>query len=498
LKANLLKRFLYSPFHHRSRSDDFIQSALQQNEYVNNILIEELSDKGHGVAYLNSNKIIIPNTIPGDIVNIRILFLKSTHIYGELIHIVKKSKGRIESLCPISNECGGCQLQHFNYTYELQYKRNLIQQSFSSYNLLNNIHIPKVISAPFIRHYRNKIQFCIQKSYQNEIKIGLYEINSHHTIDTLSCDIAHDNINEILQHFRLFLSLYPIDIYNESTHHGSLRHIVIRTGFETDEIMIGLVSYTKTIPYEKEFINYFKTNEKIKSLLYNYNPFHTDVVLSNETRVLYGRDYIYDTIANVRVKISLYSFTQSNPIQTKVLYETILAYGEFSRNDTVFDLYCGVGTIGLFLASTVKNVIGVEDCYEAVIDANMNKELNKIENIKFLYGKAEEIMMHYDPTTIQQSIVIVDPPRKGCDKKLIQTILQNKVKRIVYVSCNTKTLARDLNMFLQSGHYRVKRVCPVDMFPNTFHVEVVVCLEYFDKNNARTISYDKLMVEAEI
>ena len=455
--------------------------------------ISSLSNKAEGLAYipdLTTTPFSIPHTLPGEDVTFKVTKISPTTIDCELISINKNSTDRVVPMCSISSECGGCQLQHSNYTAQLKYKHNNIQTSLYKYKPLQSVVINEVLPSLSTSHYRNKAQFAIQRDtinryphQPNSIRIGLYKKQSHDVCYTIYCDIQHTFVNIILNILNRFFGLWPdaVPVYDETTGLGALRHVVIRVGFESNEIMVCFVSAKPLSTIQlalQPLVTQLSELTQVKSILYHHNSDPSDNVLSytgtTADTILYGTDVIHDTIATLKVKISLYSFTQSNPIQAYTLYTTVLQLAELIGDECIYDLYSGIGMIGLFLSRHVHRVIGIEDIPSAVDDARYNQQLNHITNTEFICDKAEGRL----PTLphIPNEVAIVNPPRKGCHPSLLKEISARGIKKVIYVSCNPDTLSRDLAVLVGYG-YKVGKVQPVDMFPQTVHVETVVVLE---------------------
>ena len=381
----------------------------------------------------------------------------------------------MEPACGIYKQCGGCQVQHLSYEGQLQMKHDTVVNQLKRIGHIENINVLPTIGMENPNRYRNKTQ--VPFGYENgEVVAGFYQKRSHEITNMKSCLIQTDISDQIVDTMRELCRDLNIDPYNESLNLGVLRHVIVRVGFKTDEIMVTLVTRTKTIPHVENVIETLVNKyPQIKSIAQNINPKVTNVIFGDETKILYGEPYIYDEMNGIRFAISPRSFYQVNPVQTETLYSKAVEFAGLTGNEVVFDAYCGIGTITLFLAQHAKEVYGVEIIPEAIEDAKMNAKLNNFNNAQFAVGKSEDIIPMWIENGIIPDVIVVDPPRKGCDKTLLDTMLEAKPKRIVYVSCDSSTLARDLKILIDGG-YNLEVVQPVDMFPQTAHVECVAKL----------------------
>ncbi|WAA09175.1 23S rRNA (uracil(1939)-C(5))-methyltransferase RlmD [Fervidibacillus albus] len=447
---------------------------VKKNDYVD-IHFEDYTHDGMGVGKIDGYPIFVEKALVGEHAKIKIVKVKKSYGYGKLIELYKKSPFRREIPKEEEHKYGGCQIQHMTYEGQLKFKENYVRQVLKKIGKLEDVHIRPIIGMDNPEHYRNKAQMPVGDK-NGKLITGFYRPRSHEIVDTDESIIHLQKINEAVKVVKEVASTLGIPAYDEKAHKGVLRHIYARYGRETGELMVVLVTRTEQIPKKKQLVTELTRRlPQLKSLIQNMNPKRTNVILGEKTKVLWGRENIYDYIGNVKFAISAKSFFQVNPVQTKVLYEKALEYANLSGKETVIDAYCGIGTISLFLAQKAKNVYGVEVVGDAIEDARRNAELNEMTNVEFAVGKAEEVIPKWAEEGIQADVIVVDPPRKGCDEKLIQTMLEMKPARIVYVSCNPSTLARDLHM-LESGGYRTIEVQPVDMFPYTSHVECCALL----------------------
>lgn len=447
--------------------------VIKNKEYE--IYINKLGDKGEGIGTVNNFPIFVENVLLEEVVVVKILKIKKTHAYGKLISIQKESKERVIPKCKTYSYCGGCTTQHMSYTEQLKFKTNKVISELKRSTDISNTEIRTTIGMDNPLYYRNKGQFPI-KNINNEPCIGFYRARSHDLIPIEECIIQHESHKEILSTIKDYINTKNITSYDEVTNKGLLRHILIRVALSTNEIMICFVINGDTLPHKEYLISNLSTIKNIKSILLNINKNKANTILGNKIKVLKGGNFITDIINNIKYKISINSFYQINPVQTKVLYDTVIKFGKFEKSDLVIDAYCGIGTISLYIAEHVKKVIGIEIIDTAIQDANENSKLNNIKNTEFLTGASEEIIPKIISQGFDANTIILNPPRKGCDMKLIDTIIKNKLSKIIYVSCNPTTLARDVKILCNNG-YKLLKVQPVDCFPMTWHVETIVLLQ---------------------
>ncbi|RBW70825.1 23S rRNA (uracil(1939)-C(5))-methyltransferase RlmD [Bacillus taeanensis] len=448
---------------------------VQKNDIVE-VEFQDLTHDGAGVAKVNGYTLFVPYGLPGEKAKVKVIGTKKGYGFGRLVEMIEESEARIEPLCPIYKQCGGCQLQHLSYEGQLQYKQNSVKEVLARIGGLENVRVHPVLGMNEPWRYRNKAQVPVGEG-GGGLVAGFYQQRSHRIIDMKECLIQASENDTVVQTVKEIAAKYGIRAYDEKSHRGTLRHIVAKYGQNTGDIMIVLITKQKDLPNRKNLIHDIKEQiPNVKSIVQNINPKRTNVIFGDETRVLWGSPYIYDTIGDIQFAISARSFYQVNPVQTKVLYDKALEYANLTGTENVIDAYCGIGTISLFLAQKAKSVYGVEIVPEAIEDAKRNAELNHIKNVEFAVGEAETIIPNWYEEGIKADVMVVDPPRKGCDEKLLQTMLDMKPKRVVYVSCNPATLARDLKV-LEEGGYKTQEVQPVDMFPHTTHVENVAVLK---------------------
>lgn len=444
---------------------------VQKNDYIE-VVFEDLTHDGAGVAKVDGYPLFVKNALPGEKAKIKVIKVNKGYGFGRLDEILEQSPYRVDAPCPIYKECGGCQLQHLSYEGQLLAKEKQVRDVLTRIGKLENVKVHPVLGMSEPWRYRNKAQVPVGER-EGGLIAGFYQQRSHEIIDMEACMIQQEKNDEVVQAVKRICTKYGVTAYNEQRHKGSLRHIMARHGQVTKEVMVVLVTRTPDLPNKEKIVKEIvEAVEGVKSIIQNVNSKKTNVILGDETRVLWGEEVIYDLIGNVKFAISSRSFYQVNPEQTKVLYDQALSYAELTGEETVIDAYCGIGTISLFLAQKAKKVYGVEIVPEAIADANRNADLNGIGNVEFAVGEAEVVIPNWYKEGIVADVLVVDPPRKGCDDALLQTIIEMKPKKVVYVSCNPATLARDLRV-LEDGGYRTVEVQPVDMFPHTTHCEAV-------------------------
>lgn len=455
------------------------QPPIQKNQ-IADVTFEDLTHDGAGVAKIDGFPIFVPNGLPGESAQIKVVKVNKGYGFGRLVEIYEQSPDRVEPPCLIYKQCGGCQLQHLKYDTQLTYKQKQVREALTRIGRLENVNVHPVLGMEEPWRYRNKAQVPVGE-IEGGLVAGFYQQRSHTIINMDECLIQAETNDQIVQGVRRIAEKFGITAYNEQTHRGILRHIVTRYGRKSQDVMVVLITRTEELPNKDKIIEEIrKTFPQVKSIIQNINNKRTNVIFGDQTKVLAGDEYLYDSIGDIKFAISARSFYQVNPEQTKVLYDKALEYAELSGEETVIDAYCGIGTISLFLAQKAKKVYGVEIVPEAIEDAKRNATLNGMDNVDFEVGKAEEIIPAWYKQGIQADVIVVDPPRKGCDIELLETIIAMKPKRVVYVSCNPGTLARDLRI-LEDGGYKTIEVQPVDMFPHTAHVECVVLMSRVEK-----------------
>ena len=442
---------------------------IQKNqEYIVEII--DNGYEGEGIAKIDNFTIFVPGAIKGEKIKILIVKVLSSHAFGKIIEIINESETRQDSNCLTYKRCGGCNLRHIKYEETLRMKRNAVQ-SLVNKTLKNKLKVEETVGMENPFHYRNKAQYPLGINKQGETVIGVFANRTHEVIPMEKCLIQNPQSEEIGKFILEFIKQNNISIYDEKTRKGLFRHIVIKIGIKTNQIMCVLVINGKSIPKESELIEKLLVKfPNIKTIVKNINMKNTNVILGQENINIYGDGYIEDKLGEYIFKISPLSFYQVNPIQAEKLYNLGVEMAQISKNDTVFDLYCGIGTISLFMAKYAKKVYGIEIVKEAVVAANENALLNGVDNTEFYAGDVEVVLDDLiNNKGVKADIVMFDPPRKGLDKNSINNILKIKPKKIVYISCNPATLVRDLAEF--EDLYDVQKIVPVDMFPWTGHVE---------------------------
>ena len=434
----------------------------------------DINNEGKGVVKFDSKIGFVDYLLPEEEAIIEVIYERKDYFLGKIKKIIKPSKDRIEPPCRHFFECGGCSLMHLSYDKQLKFKQKKVKDCLERIGGLKDIKVEETVPMDYPFNYRNKIQVPI-KSKNKEIVSGFYKEKSHDIVKIDKCYIEDKRASKILEDIRTLLKKYKIKPYDEDRHTGLVRHVLIRTSHKNDEIMVTLVLTEFLFPKLKDFIKDLRAlNKDIKTVTININPRKTNVILGQQDRIITGKGYIEDDILGVKFRISPKSFYQVNPIQVEKLYSIALNNAFLSKDDTFLDAYSGIGTIGLIASKNVKFVTGIEIEPSAVKDAINNQRENKIDNAEFYQGDAGEFILEQAKHGINYSVVCMDPPRKGSDEKFLKTILKTKPSKVIYISCDPATLARDLKYLSQD--YSINKVTPVDMFPHTFHVESVVSL----------------------
>lgn len=432
------------------------------------IEITGMTDDGSGVGRAEGIAVFVPYTIVGEIVRVIIIKVNKSFAIGKLLDIIKPSEHRTKSDCEYYYKCGGCQLRHMDYEAEIDFKYNKVKECISRIGGIN-IKVSPVVRADTRSRYRNKVQLPVSQK-----GIGFYRRNSHDVIDIDDCLLQNKYVADIVNAVKIWMDKFNIEPYNEKENIGILRHVYIRSG--ESGIMVALVSNTPDIPHTGDIVSMLRAlSFPITSVICNINSKNTNVILGKENIVLWGDRYIKDSIGDVEFKISPNSFYQVNSLQTQRLYETVRRMANMTGKEIFWDIYCGIGTIGQYISKDAKKIIGIEIVPQAVEDARQNAEMNKIINSEYYCGPAEIIASKLIANAEKPDVVVLDPPRKGCEGHLLDTVANLKPKRIVYVSCKPSTLARDLK-YLEIHGYKTSEIVPVDMFPGTSHVECCVLM----------------------
>ena len=449
--------------------------SMKKNDLVE-VKIEDIGMDGEGIGKVDGYTLFVKDAVIGDVIEAKIIKAKKNYGYARMIKIKEPSPYRIEAKCPVARQCGGCQIQEMSYDQQLIFKENKIRNNLIRIGKFENPPMEPIIGMKEPFYYRNKAQFPIGTDKDGNIIAGFYAGRTHDIIPNRKCFLGVDINETILDKVIDYMNENKVSSYNETTGKGLVRHVLIRYGFRTKEIMVCIIVNGKSLPNQEALIKSLCELDGMTSITLNVNREKTNVILGREIVELWGKGYIEDYIGDVKYQISPLSFYQVNPAQTEKLYGTALEYAGLTGNETVWDLYCGIGTISLFLAQRAKQVYGVEIVPEAIEDAKRNAKLNGIENAEFYVGKSEEVLpKKLAEENVKADVIVVDPPRKGCEEALLKAILEMRVPKVVYVSCDSATLARDLR-YLCDGGYEVKRVRGVDMFGNSGHVETVVLL----------------------
>ena len=447
----------------------------------NDIVTLEIVDcgtDGEGIGKADGFTVFVKDAVIGDTVTAKIMKAKKNYGYGRLMEILKPSPYRVEPVCPSARQCGGCQLQTVSYEEQKVFKEKKLRGHLERIGGFCDLPMEPLIGMDEPYHYRNKAQFPVGRNKEGRIITGFYAGRTHAIIENRDCALGIPQNKEILDIVIAHMEKYGIAPYDEMTGKGLVRHIFVRYGFFTGELMVCLIINGQDLPHQKELIEKLREIPGMTSISLNINKKRSNVILGDKVKTIWGQEYITDKIGDISYEISPLSFFQVNPKQTWKLYSKALEYADLHGEETVWDLYCGIGTISLFLAQQAKFVRGVEIVPAAIDDAKRNAQINNIENVEFFVGKAEEVLpREYEKNGVYADVIVVDPPRKGCDEMLLKTILKMQPKRVVYVSCDSATLARDLRFLCDNG-YELKKVCGVDQFPQTVHVETVVLLSH--------------------
>jgi len=451
-----------------------VEKPVQLGQTVE-ITIDNYGHEGEGVGRIEGFAVFIPEALKGETVRIRITEVRKNFARGEVLEILKPALERIKPPCPVYQQCGGCQLQHMNYSAQLAIKRQQVVDAVERIGGLSGITVHPVLGMKDPWYYRNKVQYPFGMDGGQTV-MGFYRKGTHDIVNLDSCQLQPMVTNWVATKIRELAVKYQVSIYNEQTGTGLLRHLLIKKGFKTGEMMVVLVTNGPDFPdgpkIAAELMSAFPN---VKSVVQNINTNRGNVILGRETRVIAGEPTINDILDGLKFKISARSFFQVNPEQAEVLYHKAVEYAGLTGTETVLDAYCGVGSLTLFLARQAKEVYGIEVVPEAIRDAEANAALNQLKNVRFLVGETEKVLPELVNQGVRFDVCVVDPPRSGCERSVLESFAANGVGRIVYVSCNPSTLARDLKILTELG-YEVREIQPVDMFPQTYHVECVVLM----------------------
>ena len=462
-------------------------TMFKKNDLVT-VKIEDIGVGGEGIGKVDGYTLFIKDAIIGDVVETKVMKAKKNYGYARLMNVIEASEYRVkEPACPMARRCGGCQIQEMDYGRQLVFKENKVKGNLlrigeAPEELLEQITEPIIgMEEPF--HYRNKAQFPIGTDKEGNIIAGFYAGRTHSIISNTDCALGVPVNKTILEKILDYMKNCHVSAYDEEKHTGLVRHVLLRYGFTSHEIMVCLVINGTKLPHAEVLVESLREIPGMTSITFSINREKTNVIMGNEIRLLWGQTCITDSIGNVQYQISPLSFYQVNPVQTERLYGQALEYAGLTGQETVWDLYCGIGTISLFLAQKAKQVYGVEIVPQAIEDAKNNAKINGIENAEFYVGKAEEVLPEYydryqrehNGETAHADVIVVDPPRKGCEESLLRTMVDMQPEKIVYVSCDSATLARDVK-YLRANGYELRKVRAVDQFPHTVHTEACVLL----------------------
>ena len=451
--------------------------AVMKKDDIVKVTIEDMSSEGLGVGRSDGLALFIKDTVIGDVAEVKVMKMKKTYGYARLMRLLLPSPDRVDAPCPVAKQCGGCQIQAMNYEAQLRFKENKVRGNLQRIGKFQEIPMEKIIGMDTPFRYRNKAQFPIGTDKNGKLIAGFYAGRTHSIIECKDCLLGNEINQKILEIVLKHMESHKISAYDEKAGKGLVRHVMTRVGSKTGEVMVCIVVNGDNLPSSEELTKKLSEIPGMASITLNINKEQTNVIMGRKLKLLWGKEYIEDEIGTVRFRISPLSFYQVNPLQTEKLYGKALEYAGLTGNETVWDLYCGIGTISLFLAQRAKKVYGVEIVPEAIADAKQNAKLNGITNAEFYVGKAEDVLPEkYEKEQIKAEVIVIDPPRKGCEQTVLETMIRIEPERIVYVSCEPTTLARDVAVLRRLG-YQLRAVEPVDMFPHTKHIEVVAGLE---------------------
>ncbi len=458
---------------------------MKKNDY-SVVEIIDINQDGEGIGKVDGYTLFIKDTVVGDVAEIKVIKAKKSYGYGRLVKLIKPSEKRVAPRCPVARQCGGCQLQAYEYQEQLRLKEAMVRNNLDRIGKLSEYSCEPIIGMDNPWRYRNKAQFPIGRDKSGNLIAGFYAGRTHSVISCDDCVLGVEENKEILSIVMDYMREYYVEPYCEESHSGQVRHVLIRKGYHTGHLMVCIVINGRQLPHGQILAERLAVVNGMKSITISPNQERTNVILGKEIIRLWGDTTIEDRIGDVWFEISPLSFFQVNPVQTEKLYAKVLEYAELTGREVVWDLYCGIGTISLFLAKKAGKVYGVEIVPAAIDNARQNALKNGVDNAEFFVGKAEEVFPEWckknkthsgDEVAVQVDVIVVDPPRKGCEEGLLQTMVEMQPERIVYVSCDSATLARDLKKLEEMG-YRAEKVQMVDMFPQTRHVETIVLLSH--------------------
>ncbi len=448
---------------------------LKKNDIYKLKIIDQ-DNLGQGIGKVEGFPIFVRHAVKGDIVNVLLTKIKKSYAYGRIMEIIQPSELRKHPDCHIFKRCGGCQLQMMDYDAQLLLKQKNVEDCLKRIGGCDTLNMLPIIKSDEIYRYRNKAQYPVGVDKNGNTVCGFFAERSHEIIECDDCLLTPDIFSDIVDDILKWMNYENIRPYNEITGKGIIRHIFIRQAFTTGQLSLCIVINSESLPKKDSFIRAMSKYDEIKSISISVNQKKSNVIMGDKIKLIFGDMYIEDKIGDFKFRISPMSFYQINPKQTKKLYDTVTEFADLSGDEIVLDLYCGIGTIGLYAASKASKLIGIEIIPDAIEDAKINQKLNNVENAEFYTGKAEEILPKlYKQGVKKADVIIVDPPRKGCDEAALATICDISPMKLVYVSCNPATLARDVKFLMENG-FKLEKVQPVDMFPNTVHVETVVLL----------------------
>ncbi len=438
--------------------------------------ITDITGQGSGIGRVDGMAVFVPMTAVGDKINARILKVKKNYAFAKIEELVSPSGRRIEPDCDCYTKCGGCVFRHISYDEELKIKKQRVYDALTRIGGLEDFHMNDIVGGEYPDGYRNKTQIPIGRDKNGAVCMGFYGSHSHRIVGTGECKLQPDDMNAIAKAVRSWVEENGVSVYNEETHTGLLRHLYMRKGFSSGEVMVCLVINGDTLPYKDELVKRLTDLDcGVTSVVINVNKDKTNVILGKTCKTIFGSGMITDELCGLKFNISPLSFYQINHDQTEHLYSIAAQCAELTGNELLIDLYCGAGTIGLSMAKNVKDLIGVEIIPEAIENARENARVNGITNAEFMCADAAKAAAELLKRGTRPDVVVIDPPRKGCDASVIESIASMSPDRVVYVSCDPETLARDLKIFAEKG-YITKNVTPVDMFPRTQHVETVASM----------------------